>query len=171
MMWRSLGALASVAAISGCASIVNGTSQVISVQTVQNGNDIAGAACKLDNGKGTWFVKTPGTVTVHRAYDDLTIKCEKDGSEPGLATIKSSTKGMAFGNILFGGVIGAGVDMSTGAAYDYPPLITVSMGLTTIIGPKEEKKPDATPAAPQAASGTSATAPAQTVQVAAPVTK
>jgi hypothetical protein len=34
---------------------------------------------------------------------------------------------MAFGNILFGGLIGVGVDMSTGAAYDYPALITVPM--------------------------------------------
>ena len=34
---------------------------------------------------------------------------------------------MAIGNIIFGGVIGAGVDISTGAAYDYPNLIVVNM--------------------------------------------
>ena len=34
---------------------------------------------------------------------------------------------MAFGNILFGGVIGAGVDIATGAAYDYPELIVVEV--------------------------------------------
>jgi len=37
---------------------------------------------------------------------------------------------MAFGNIIAGGIIGAGIDMSTGAAYDYPSLITVEMGVT-----------------------------------------
>jgi hypothetical protein len=31
---------------------------------------------------------------------------------------------MLAGNIIFGGVIGGGVDVATGAAYDYPALIT-----------------------------------------------
>lgn len=34
---------------------------------------------------------------------------------------------MAFGNILFGGIIGAGVDASTGAAYDYPSEVILPM--------------------------------------------
>ncbi|WP_208325456.1 hypothetical protein [Paraburkholderia caballeronis] len=164
-------AVASVAALSGCASIVGGTNQVISVQTVKGADELAGAACKLENDKGTWFVRTPGTVTVHRAYGDLNIKCEKDGIDPGLATVKSSTKGMAFGNILFGGVIGTAVDMSSGAAYDYPPLITVSMGLTTIIE-QPKKAPDGNAGQPAGApAATSATptaqAPASSVAVAA----
>lgn len=39
----------------------------------------------------------------------------------------SKTKGMAFGNIVFGGVIGAGVDMADGAAYDYPNEINMNL--------------------------------------------
>jgi hypothetical protein len=39
---------------------------------------------------------------------------------------------MAFGNILFGGVIGAGVDVATGAAYDYPAVIEIDMTPITI---------------------------------------
>ncbi|MGF6793098.1 hypothetical protein [Paraburkholderia sp. 35.1] len=138
MKKATLGTLACVAALSGCASIVGGTNQVVSVQTIKGADEFTGAACKLENDKGTWFIKTPGSVTIHRAYGDLSVKCEKDGVDPGIATVKSSTKGMAFGNILFGGLIGAGVDMSTGAAYDYPALITVSMGLTTIIEPPKK---------------------------------
>lgn len=57
----------------------------------------------------------------------LLIDCEKENQDPGLASVKSSTKAMAFGNLLFGGVIGAGVDMASGAAYDYPTMITVLM--------------------------------------------
>lgn len=82
------------------------------------------------NDKGTWYATTPGLVTVRRSFNDLTVNCAVDGQPPGIAIVKSATKGMAFGNILFGGVIGAGVDMSTGAAYDYPELIIVSMGQT-----------------------------------------
>ena len=114
--------------LTGCASIVNGQNQSLSVETRTAGNPVSGANCTLTNNKGVWYVTTPGTTTVNRSYEDLAVRCEKASMEPGLASIKSSTKGMAFGNIIFGGIIGAGVDMSTGAAYDYPSLITVAMG-------------------------------------------
>ncbi len=116
---------------SGCASIVSGTNQSVSVETrVPQGQAVLGANCKLTNNKGTWFVTSPGSVSVRRSYEDMLVSCEKEGLKPGLASVKSSTKGMAFGNILFGGVIGAGVDVASGAAYDYPPLFTVQMGDT-----------------------------------------
>lgn len=113
--------------LTGCASIVNGNNQVVSVETRYKGQQLAGASCQLVNGKGTFFVTTPGTVTVHRAYDDMNVKCEKEGLQSGVAAVKSSTKPMAFGNIIFGGVIGAAIDAGSGAAYDYPTLITVIM--------------------------------------------
>ena len=114
----------------GCASIVNGQNQSVSVETRSETGSISGANCKLSNNKGTWFLSSPGTTTVQRSFEDLSVKCEKDLMEPGLLSVKSSTKAMAFGNILFGGPIGAGVDVATGAAYDYPPIITVFTGVS-----------------------------------------
>jgi hypothetical protein len=115
--------------LAGCASIVSGTNQPVSVETHSvDGKQIAGASCKLSNNKGTWFLTTPGSTTVHRSFQDLSVLCEKEGQPSGLMMVKSSTKPMAFGNLLFGGVIGAGVDVGTGAAYDYPTLIQVRMG-------------------------------------------
>jgi hypothetical protein len=125
---RLLALLAAVAACTGCASIVSGTNQSLSITSNSAGNDVAGAKCTLTNDKGSWFATTPGSVTVHRSFNDLAVNCTLDGLEPGVATFKSSTKGMAAGNILFGGLIGVGVDVSTGAAYDYPNVIQVSMG-------------------------------------------
>ncbi|WP_294248968.1 hypothetical protein [Propionivibrio sp.] len=119
-----------IAQLVGCASIVNGQNQSISVET-RSGEKLSlvtGATCRLSNNKGTWFVTTPGSTTVQRSYEELGVTCEKEALEPGLASVKSTTKAMAFGNILFGGIIGAGVDIGTGAAYDYPSLITVIMG-------------------------------------------
>jgi len=89
----------------------------------------------IDEQKGTWFITTPGTATVHRAYNDLNITCKKEGIDPGVAAIKSTTKGMAFGNLLFGGLIGVAVDTGSGAAYDYPSLITINMGIATTHSP------------------------------------
>ncbi len=138
-------AVAATFTFTGCASIVSGNNQSLSVTTQKNGSDVAGAKCSLVNDKGTWFLTSPGSVTVRRSYGDLAVDCKLDGVEPGLASVKSNTKAMAFGNILFGGIIGVGVDTATGAAYDYPDLILVDMGQTKRIdssAPKVEAKAD-----------------------------
>jgi hypothetical protein len=121
-------ALGACLMFTGCASIVSGQNQSVSVTTLKSGVDVPGAKCTLTNDKGTWYTTTPGSVMVRRSYNDLAVNCALDGTDPGIMSVKSSTKGMAFGNILFGGIIGAGVDMSTGAAYDYPTLIAVNLG-------------------------------------------
>jgi hypothetical protein len=145
-------AAAAASSLTGCASIVNGTNQIVSVETLQPTGKVIGASCKLENDKGIWYVTTPGTVTVHRAYGDMMVKCEKDGVAPGVATVKSSTKAMLAGNILFGGPIGVGVDAASGAAYDYPALFQVMMGNTIII-PAAASTPAAAPAAAPAQAG------------------
>jgi hypothetical protein len=142
-------------ASTGCASIVNGSNQSVSVETRTEAGTISGANCRLSNNKGTWFVVSPGSTLVNRSFEDLSVKCEKDGLEPGLLSVKSSTKAMAFGNIIFGGVIGAGVDMSTGAAYDYPTLITVTMGKSGTTGTSQS------PAAPAASAPPAPSTPAK----------
>lgn len=108
---------------SGCASIVTGQQQSLSVNTTPSSN------CTLVNDKGTWYVVTPGTVTVKRAYGDMSVICKKDNLNA-QNTVKSSTKSIVFGNILFGLIglpIGVAVDMATGAAYDYPGLIEMPL--------------------------------------------
>lgn len=126
---KRLAVIASAMAVfglSGCASVVDGSHQVLSIVTPK----VKGASCTATNNKGTYYVSsTPGTVTVHRSYDPLHVDCSKDGYQDGVAVVKSSTKGMAFGNILAGGIIGAGVDMATGAAYDYPQQVVIPMRL------------------------------------------
>lgn len=120
---------AAVAALAstGCASIVGGTSQVVSVETNAAGRSAPGARCALSNPKGEYFVTTPGTVTINRAYDDLIVRCTLAGHDPGSTSVKSTTKAMAFGNLIFGGVVGGAVDIASGAAYEYPVMITVEM--------------------------------------------
>lgn len=142
----------------GCASIVNGQNQSVSVEARMDAAPVSGASCKLSNNKGTWYVTTPGSTTVQRSYEDLAVRCEKESLDAGIAAVKSSTKAMAFGNILFGGVIGAGVDVATGAAYDYPTLITVLMGKTVSVGAPGQAA--SAPPSAAAASSPAASAPA-----------
>lgn len=114
--------------LTGCASITGNTNQNVSVQTKEpTGAEVLGANCELTNSKGKWFVVTPGTVGIHRSNDDIQVLCRKDGYEPGRNGIVSETKGMMFGNIIFGGGIGAIVDHTSGAAYEYPSLFQILM--------------------------------------------
>lgn len=120
----ALSITAASLALTGCASIVNGTNQSVSVQT----GSVYGASCALENDKGRWFVpNTPGSVVVNRSYQDLRVNCTKSGYRPSYKQVTSKTKGMAFGNVVFGGVVGAGVDVIDGAAYDYPAEIYLPM--------------------------------------------
>ena len=117
--------------LTGCASIVNGQNQSVSVVTRNQGAEVQGAKCSLTNDKGVWYVSSPGSVAVHRSYGELSVSCALTGLPDGTAAVKSSTTGAVFGNILVGGVIGAGIDVATGAAYNYPNLIPVAMGQAT----------------------------------------
>ncbi len=117
-------ALAPLALLTGCASITEGTHQTVSVTTAP----VKGAHCKLSNSKGTWYIKqTPGSAKVHQAYGELTVACRKPGYAKATRKVFSHTKGMAFGNVVFGGAIGAGIDAADGAAYQYPNDILVTM--------------------------------------------
>jgi len=116
--------LPAVLMLTGCASIINGTHENIEVMTPP----VQDAHCELTNDKGKWSVdSTPNTVTVHRAYGPLTVRCNKKGYKTSTRVFQSSTKSMAFGNIIAGGIIGGGVDAADGAAYDYPDTVAVPM--------------------------------------------
>ncbi len=88
---------------------------------------MVGAFCELSNDDGAWMVTTLGTVSVDRSSQNLQIICKKEGMTDGIFSVESKTKNMAWGNILFGGIIGAGVDVGNGAAFDYPSLIVIKM--------------------------------------------
>jgi len=114
----------SVVLVTGCASIVGGTNQSVSVNT----GKVDGASCAIKNDKGVWYIpQTPGSTVIHRSYGDLKVDCKKKNLLTGRKTVASSTKPLVFGNVLFGGLIGVGVDVLDGAAYDYPNDISIPM--------------------------------------------
>ena len=105
--------------LSNCASIMSYSVQAISVDTP----NCRGAKCTLNNSNGVYFVQsTPGTVSVEKAYGDLTVTCEKDG-QTFTSTHKSKANVATYGNILLGGIPGALIDGGSGKGYDYPNYI------------------------------------------------
>ena len=90
--------------LSGCASITESKNQSMSVTT----GDVTGAMCTLANSKGSYYVTTPGSVMVRNACDQLAISCTKEGyvpANPAAGTVQEKAKSMAWGNIIFGGII------------------------------------------------------------------
>jgi hypothetical protein len=118
----------------GCASITGTTGQSVSVETRHKEKQVAGASCEINNSRGKWYITSPGSTQIRRSNEDLIVICTKDGVDSGQATVISDTKGSMFGNILFGGGIGAIIDHSNGSAYEYPTLIQVMMGESVTIG-------------------------------------
>jgi hypothetical protein len=124
MKLSALAALALAgAALSGCATVVNGTTQSISVSTA----NVAGANCTLTNSEGTWFVTTPGSVVVHKTKTDIQATCKKDGYQDASTTIAAKFGAMTVGNVIAGGVIGIVVDAASGANYSYPQATDIPM--------------------------------------------
>jgi len=111
--------------ISGCASITGSKTQPLSVTAVCEGKMVQAASCTLTNDKGVTYVTTPGSAVVSKSTADISVSCTKGSSSSMPSIVKSSSNASVWGNILFGGPIGAAVDAGTGAGFDYPPTINV----------------------------------------------
>lgn len=111
----------------GCASITGSRNQPISVTTTHEGKPVIGSYCTLVNDKGTWYVNTPGSVVILKAYGDMSATCKKEETHVGAATFQSASEGATWGNIVAGGLIGYAVDAGTGAGFSYPPTLNIEM--------------------------------------------
>lgn len=124
----------------GCASITKDSNQPVKVETYSKNNTIIdGASCTAKNERGEWSSKSPGVLVVHRSGQNLLVNCVKEGEASGIATVISRANGGMFGNILFGGGIGAIIDHNKGTAYSYPDWIRVIMGDNLVYDRKNNK--------------------------------
>jgi hypothetical protein len=108
-------ALVALIVVGGCATIVKGTDQQVSIDTP----GYSGAECTLTSKEvGSRRVITPAVVTLPKSRENVSVRCTK-GCARGSGVIGSSTEGMTAGNVLVGGVIGLGVDAASGAMNHY----------------------------------------------------
>jgi hypothetical protein len=130
--------------LSGCASIFEGTTQRISVNTTP-----AGARCTFwKNGALIGDIAaTPGSVTIRKSRDDLFIVCDKPGYASATFVNKSGLAMATIANVLTAGLAWA-VDSSRGADNKYQS--EVSMALVPGAPPRPMEPPVATPSAPEA---------------------
>lgn len=120
-------------AMAGCASVTGSTLQPITVKTISmDGGEVRQALCELSNSDGTFFLYTPGTVTIGKSSQDLKVICRKEGYPDGGTTANSGGNGAVLGNIVAGGVVGALVDVGSGAAFEYPSNFVIRLGVMSI---------------------------------------
>jgi PEGA domain len=110
--------------VSGCSTIVEGKSQLLSINTTP-----PGATCVLTrNGETIGSVTpTPGNINVEKTKHDITVTCDKDGYEQTTLINKSGSAGATFGNIILGGGIGWAIDSATGSDNKYDTPVTVTL--------------------------------------------
>lgn len=135
---NSLVATTLLILVSGCASITQSEMQRVSVTASHEGKALKDADCSLTNDRGTWTVKAPAQVDVRKSGENLSVVCKKEGFVDGLLTAVSRAAGSMFGNIIFGGGIGALIDHNKGTGYDYPDVMPVQMGKAVTVDKKED---------------------------------
>jgi hypothetical protein len=102
-------------AVTGCATVIAGTSQDIRIVS-----DPPGSECRVTRDEvALAVVTTPGTVNVPRSKRDITTVCRKEGLADTTATIPSTLHGGTVGNVIAGGIIGVAVDAASGANNEY----------------------------------------------------
>ena len=122
MRWLLLGSIGFC--VSACASILEGTSQEIIVNS-----DPQQADCVLArNGLSIGSVRsTPGSVTVQRTKNDIRITCNKEGFHESVLINESGLSAWVAGNVVSTIFlpITAGIDSASGAdnKYDSPAMI------------------------------------------------
>ncbi|HTF44080.1 MAG TPA: hypothetical protein VK641_09285 [Terriglobales bacterium] len=125
---HSVGCLAVSVALSGCATVFEGTSQDITVVS-----NPAGALCVFERegivvGR---ILSTPGTADIEKSKYDLTIRCNKPGFAEASYLNHSGTTATIAANIavdlLFTAGVASIVDSADGADNKYDSAVNISM--------------------------------------------
>lgn len=121
---RHLLATSLLISLSACASIMEGSSQEITINTTPTGAD-----CAL-NREGQTIARvnpTPGGVTIKKSKEDITIVCNKPGYEETTFFNNSGSEGATWGNIVLGGGIGWAVDSANGSDNKYTSPVNITL--------------------------------------------
>lgn len=123
--FRMLMALLALTQLASCASFLNGSGQSMQVSTWCKDRQIP-AACTAENSKGALSFRTPGEIHVGKDFFHLQITCKSPFYNEVTVTVPSMLNLSAAGNVLFGGVVGAGLDVYTGSAFAYNRDVRIS---------------------------------------------
>ncbi len=123
-MYRNLGVVLLALGLTNCASIIDGTTQEIVINT--NPTD----ACCVLNRQGVSIgtvEQTPGGVTIQKTKEDITVVCDKEGYQTATHLSNSGIQGSTWGNIVLGGGVGWAIDSARGADNYYETPVNITL--------------------------------------------
>lgn len=109
---KPLVALAAAVVVTGCATIMHGTSQDVGISSSPTG-----ASVTVDNKQSG---QTPYVAKLSRKNAHI-VRLSAPGYAPADLTLTRKTSGWVWGNIVFGGLIGLAVDAISGGLYNLTP--------------------------------------------------
>jgi len=113
-------AFIAIIALAGCATISEGTTQIVNVDTP----GVANTQCVLSRANALpRTVTPPEQVSITRANVVLTVECKKEGYEVSSVEVQPSKDELT----IFQFPIGYLVDGVSGARYTYPKTINIEM--------------------------------------------
>lgn len=116
--------------LAGCASIIDGSKQEVSIST----EPPAPAKCGISGEDYNADIETPAKIEVRRSYYPLHITCTDSAGKTGDVKVLSDVSGWGYGGAVLGLGVGAVVDTSTGDAFEYPKNIVVTIGQSKTLG-------------------------------------
>ncbi|HRO58917.1 MAG TPA: hypothetical protein PK177_07105 [Burkholderiaceae bacterium] len=132
---------------SGCATITSDSTQLVRVETfTEEGAEIKGASCRFENENGIFQVTSPGSTMVAKAGGDMMVTCSAAEQPDAKGVVTSRAGAGMFGNIIFGGGIGAIIDHSKGTAYNYPTWLQMVFGKVISFDRQDHKDGEPAPA-------------------------
>lgn len=120
--------MAGAIALSGCASIIDGKNQTLTLNT--RGNvDKTNTECELRNTKGTWVTDGKESLMIRRDSADLIVACENETQEGDVVLQSNASVGWMVANFFMWDfcTISCIVDHSTGSLYEYPMSVSIPM--------------------------------------------
>lgn len=120
--FKAIAACVAVIAVSGCASVLERSTQMVRVETP----GVIGARCLLETEAHRYQVITPANVKIQRSRKNMTVTCHAQGYQTAAKFVEPHINSTVFYNVTNAGV-GALYDMESGASHEYPSLITVAM--------------------------------------------
>ena len=135
------GLALAILACTGCASVTQGTTHSLRIETVTaQGDQLDGADCTLNNDQGPTVAKSGSSTQVRRSSKDLEVSCATPGQADAKARLVSRANAGLAGNIILGGAVGAVIDHNTGAAYTYPNWVRLVFGEFHVFDRRDERE-------------------------------
>jgi hypothetical protein len=107
--------------VTGCATIIGGTTQVVAVDSTPSG-----ATCEASrDGLRLHSGVTPTSFPVDKSYRAITVSCVDSSNHRATTINKPGLEPWFLGNILVGGLIGGSIDLITGSVNKYDTSVAV----------------------------------------------